>query len=100
MFSISLPEAVAIFFALAYLYLASKENILCWYAAFISSAIYTVIFWDVSLLMDSLLNVFYVAMAVYGWLEWRSGKSEEKKVRKISMLPLWKHGVIATVLNG
>lgn len=106
MFSISIPEALAIFFALAYLFLASKENILCWYCAFVSSVIYTVIFWEVNLLMDSLLNIFYVVMAVLGWIEWRSGKSADKKVRTISMLPLWKHGVIIvsilvlSILNG
>lgn len=64
-------ELIAVVFAIAYLLLALKENILCWYAALISTTIYTVLFWNVSLLMESLLQVYYVAMAIYGWYQWR-----------------------------
>jgi len=71
--SMSPWEAVAVIFAIAYLLLAVRENILCWLFAFISTAIYTVLFWDVSLLMESALNVYYMAMAVYGWQQWTRG---------------------------
>jgi len=66
-------EAVAVIFAIAYLFLAVRENILCWLFAFMSTAIYTVLFWDVNLLMESALNVYYMAMAVYGWYQWTRG---------------------------
>lgn len=68
--SMSPWEAVAVIFAIAYLFLAVREKILCWLFAFMSTAIYTVLFWDVSLLMESALNVYYMAMAVYGWYQW------------------------------
>jgi nicotinamide mononucleotide transporter len=73
--SMSSWELVAVSLALAYLLLALREHIACWYAAFISTAIYTVIFWHVSLLMDSLLNIYYMLMAVYGWFQWRKQTS-------------------------
>lgn len=66
-------EVAAVIFAIAYLLLAVRENILCWVFAFISTAIYTVLFWDVSLLMESALNVYYMAMAVYGYQQWTRG---------------------------
>ncbi|MDX2416063.1 MAG: nicotinamide mononucleotide transporter, partial [Xanthomonadales bacterium] len=62
--SMSLMEVTAVVFAMAYLLLAVRENVLCWLFAFLSTAIYTVLFWDVSLLMESALNVYYMAMAV------------------------------------
>ncbi|WP_144206968.1 nicotinamide riboside transporter PnuC [Shewanella donghaensis] len=65
-------EAVAVILAMAYLLLAMKTNIWCWAAAFASTAIYTVLFWKVSLLMESVLNVYYMAMAIYGFWLWRS----------------------------
>ena len=71
--SMSSWEAIAVVFAIAYLLLAVRENILCWLFAFISTAIYTVLFWDVSLLMESALNVYYMAMAIYGWYQWTHG---------------------------
>jgi len=71
--SMSPWEAAAVILAIAYLLLAIRENVLCWLFAFVSTAIYTVLFWDVSLLMDSALNVYYMAMAVYGWYQWTRG---------------------------
>ena len=71
--SMSVWEVVAVIFAIFYLLLAIRENVLCWLFAFLSTAIYTVLFWDVSLLMDSALNVYYMAMAVYGWYQWTRG---------------------------
>ncbi len=60
-------------FAIIYLLLAVRENVWCWFFAFVSTAIYTVLFRDVSLLMDSALNVYYMAMAVFGWYQWTHG---------------------------
>jgi nicotinamide mononucleotide transporter len=73
--SMSPWEVAAVIFAIFYLLLAIRENVLCWFFAFISTAIYTVLFWDVSLLMDSALNVYYMAMAVFGWYQWTRGES-------------------------
>lgn len=73
-------EALAVLLAVAYLLLAAKENILCWYCAFIYSGIYVVLFWDVNLLMESALNVYYVAMAVVGWYQWRHGGERHEGV--------------------
>lgn len=71
--SMSLLEVIAVIFAMAYLLLAVRENVWCWLFAFLSTAIYTVLFWDVSLFMESALNVYYMAMAVYGWYMWTRG---------------------------
>jgi len=70
-------EAFAVVAAIAYLLLAARESLWCWYFAFVSSALYVFIFWDVSLLMESLLSVYYVAMAVLGWQQWRGGSTGE-----------------------
>ena len=69
-------EGLAVALAIAYLLLAMRENILCWACAFASTAIYTVLFWNVSLMMESLLNVYYMAMAVYGWRQWQRGSQQ------------------------
>lgn len=63
-------EVIAVILGIAYLVLAMKENSLCWYAAFASTAIFSWLFFDVSLLMESALNIYYLAMAVYGWYVW------------------------------
>ncbi len=75
-------ELLAVLCALIYLALAMLEKISCWYFAFVSTAIYTVIFWKVSLLMESALQIYYLLMAVFGWWQWRqsSDKTEALKI--------------------
>ncbi len=69
-------EVFAVVFAVLYLVLAIRENIWCWFCAGISTAIYTVVYFDAKLYMESALNVFYFAMAIYGWVVWRSGDQQ------------------------
>ena len=72
-------EFVAVFFSVAYLVLAARENIWCWLCALISTAIYVLLFWNESLVMESALNAYYIAMAVYGWWQWR-GKAAKQSL--------------------
>ena len=73
-------ETLAVVLAMAYLALAVRENSLCWYCAFFSTAIYVWIFGDVNLYMESALNIYYMAMALYGWYQWRHGGSGQQGV--------------------
>lgn len=94
-------EAVAVVFAIAYLLLAVKENILCWLFALLSTAIYTILFWDVSLLMESALNVYYMAMAVYGWQQWTRGGSnggDEPHALGIQSLSIRQHVMVIAAI--
>jgi nicotinamide mononucleotide transporter len=77
-------EAVAVLLALAYLILAMKGSVWCWPAALTSTAIYTVLFWKVSLLMESVLNIYYMAMAVYGYWLWTKGGNGHDGVNVVS----------------
>lgn len=72
-------EAVAVVCAIAYLLLAARESLWCWYFAGVSSALYVFIFWDVRLLMEAALSVYYVVMAVLGWQQWRSGVGQQAR---------------------
>jgi nicotinamide mononucleotide transporter len=66
---------------LAYLLLAVRRNLVCWLAAFLSVAIYLVIFAEAALYMHALLQVFYLAMAIYGFVYWRQGRTVSGDVR-------------------
>jgi nicotinamide mononucleotide transporter len=95
---VSVWESAAVLAALAYLVLAARESNLCWYFAFASTAIYSVLFREVSLLMESALNVYYMAMAVYGWYLWRRGGGDHLGI-KIHTLGVGGHGgIIGAIL--
>lgn len=72
-------EVIAVVLGIAYLLLAMRENSLCWYAAFGSTAIFSWLFFDVSLVMESALNVYYLAMAIYGWYIWSKPNKPNSK---------------------
>ena len=76
-------ETLAVFLGIGYLLLAMRESSLCWYCAFLSTALYVWIFGDVSLYMESALNVYYMAMAIYGWLQWQRGGADKSGVNII-----------------
>jgi nicotinamide mononucleotide transporter len=101
----SLAEAVAAALGLAYLLLAVRRNLWCWLCAFISTAIYLVLFASAKLYMQSALQLFYLAMAVYGFMEWKRGRSDSGEVM-IRSWSLRSHSIAAvaiaaaTLLNG
>lgn len=63
-------EIIGAVLAIAYLVLAIRESILCWVAAFVSSCLYAWVLFEARLYMEAALNVFYAAMAVYGYVQW------------------------------
>lgn len=73
-------EILAVVFGIAYVLLAAKESLWTWLFAFLSTIIYTVIFWEGALVSSSLLNFYYMGMAVYGFMLWRSGGEEGEEL--------------------
>lgn len=102
--ALSPAEIVAVLSAIAYLLLAIRRNIWCWFFAAVSTAIYIGLFIRANLYMESLLNVFYFGMALYGWYVWRHGGGDESEELPVTTWPLRVHGeallVIAAIAAG
>lgn len=98
-------EIVAVAFAIAYLLLAIRQNILCWVAAIASSGIYVALMYAAGLYMESVLQFFYIGMAFYGWFSWQHGEGVQQELTVTSwplafhVLPLSLIAVL-TVLSG
>lgn len=65
-------EIAAALMGVAYILLAAKESQWCWLFAFLSTLVYTALFWEGQLPMQALLNIYYMGMAVYGFWLWRT----------------------------
>lgn len=63
-------EVAAALLGIGYILFAGRESQWCWPMAFISTCIYSVLFWEQQLPMQSALNVYYIGMAVYGFVIW------------------------------
>ena len=93
----SVAEVAAVALALAYLILAVRQNILCWLAQLLSACLYMGLFFSARLYMESGLQVFYAAMAIYAWYQWRYGGEEHAGVR-IHVWGLHRHAITLTII--
>ena len=94
-----LLEGTAVTLAIVYLLLAVKERLSCWYAAALSSGLFAFFFYFyANLLFQSLLNLFYFGMAIYGYLSWKGGATETQSGRRITSLPIQHHIVAIAII--
>jgi len=70
-------EAFAVVAGLIYVTLILRRNRWGWVAGAFSSSVYVLISARAKLPMQSLLQAYYVAMAVYGWFSWKRNAEEE-----------------------
>ncbi|EGN75386.1 nicotinamide mononucleotide transporter PnuC [Idiomarina sp. A28L] len=91
-------ELVAVCLAIVYVVLAIKQSLWCWPAAAISASIYTVLFFTGRLYMESVLQIFYVIMAGYGYWSWVRSRENTKNTLRISQLRWQWHAYWALVL--
>jgi nicotinamide mononucleotide transporter len=86
-FNWSILETIAVIFSLLYVYLAAHQNNLCWLAAVISVSLYIYICFNAKLYAETILQVFYFLMAIYGFYSWKKNNSQ----LQISTWPIKKH---------
>ena len=90
-------EIIAVLTAILYLVLAVRQNILCWSAWIISSCLYFFIMFQANLYMESLLQIFYIIMGVYGWMQW--ARVDREKAFEVNIMTLNDHiKIISSIL--
>lgn len=89
-------EWLAVALAVGYLLLAIRQNPWCWAFAITSAALYLVLFSRAGLVMQAALQVFFVAMAIYGWRQWRGSAGREPA--RIGRWPLRRHALAAVAV--
>jgi nicotinamide mononucleotide transporter len=83
-----------VLFSVLYLVLAIRESLWCWPAAFLSSALTLVVVLGARLYSEVALNVYYAAMAVYGWYQWHyGGRPRGATELPIGVWPIKMHGL-------
>ncbi|MBR5275719.1 MAG: nicotinamide mononucleotide transporter [Bacteroidaceae bacterium] len=56
-----------------YLWLEYRASIYLWIAGIVMPAIYIFIYYDAGLYADFGINIYYLLIALYGWLAWKTG---------------------------
>lgn len=81
----SVWELFAVGFAIAYVWLAAEESIWCWPAGFITTGLYAYVYWDVTLVFQMLLNIYYMAMAIWGFVSWQKTGENALLISRMSL---------------
>ena len=69
-------ELIGVFFGLASVWFAKKNNILAFPTGLVSTFIYAYLLWKWELLGDSMINGYYFVMSIYGWYHWTRKKDD------------------------
>jgi len=91
-------ENLGIVTSLICIYLNTQQNVWGWFWAIVSSAIYSVIFYQARLFSDMGLQGVFIILSIYGWFSWKFG-SVQKTVLFVSRIPL-KISVICLLFFG
>jgi nicotinamide mononucleotide transporter len=99
----SLIEWIAVTSSIIYVILAAKQLIICWIFAFIGSVLFVYLCYIGDLYIESILQLFYVAMAVFGWMSWKKSDLEQSNIKKWGinnhLLNIVISGIIAIILG-
>ena len=68
-------EIIGTIVGIIYLWLEYRASIYLWVASIVMPAIYLYIYYRAGLYADFGINVYYLIIALYGWLAWRYGFS-------------------------
>ena len=66
-------EIVAVVFGILSVYLNARQNVLGWATGLVNVGLYTWFFWAGKLYALMALQVFFAAISLYGWYQWRRG---------------------------
>lgn len=91
----SLLEVIGVITGLLCVYLAAKNIIWNWPFAIISVIIYIFIFFEAHLFADMGLQVYFLAMNIYGWYYWSKKPAAEVKT---PVLRIKKNEIILSVI--
>ncbi len=95
---ISIVEIIAVITSVAYAFLASKNNIWCWFFGILSPlfSMYALYFYF-QLYAEFYLQIYYIGMAVYGFYSWKYGSGDHKE-KAIEVWSFSRHFIL--ILSG
>ena len=85
-------EILGTIIGLIYLWLEYRASIYLWIAGIIMPAIYLYIYFNAGLYADFGINIYYLVIALYGFIAWKTGfsftnKNKENKELDITHIP-------------
>lgn len=100
-------ELIATIISLIYIFLSIKENTWLWLFGLVGSAMYVWVFFENKLYADMGINMYYVIISIYGWLNWtvfKKGNSEKHKpisrLTRVQIILTFVFTILLTIIIG
>ena len=92
-------ELLGAILGIAYIFFSIRQSILTWPVGLLTSLLYVWVFFVSKLYADMGLQMYYVAISIYGWYEWLFGNqtnhTESIKVSRIN----FRFGIILSIVS-
>ena len=99
-------EILGVIVGIIYLWLEYRASIYLWIAGIIMPAIYIFVYYDAGLYADFGINIYYLVIALYGWVAWKTGfslfgREKAKGELRITRTPrsAWAKAAVAYVIT-
>ncbi|MCU0922108.1 MAG: nicotinamide mononucleotide transporter family protein [Burkholderiaceae bacterium] len=79
-------EMLAFVLSLAMVVCNIRVNVMAWPLAIVASLLYCLLFWDSRLYGEAGLQVFFVAVAGWGWWQWLRGREADGSALRVRFL--------------
>jgi len=80
-------EVLAFVLAVAMVVYNIRVNPIAWPLAIISSLLYFALFWKSRLYGEASLQIFFAAIAFWGWWQWLRGRQDDGSLLRVRLLP-------------
>lgn len=77
-------EWIAVFASIFYVILMARKNIAAWFFAALGALVYVYLCFDNQLFLEMFLQLFYVAMAAWGWYNWKRTRFDDHFIHRWS----------------
>ncbi|MGE4586648.1 MAG: nicotinamide riboside transporter PnuC [Mangrovibacterium sp.] len=79
-------EILGALLGIVYIILSIRQNILTWPVGLLTSALYIWVFFRSKFYADMSLQVYYVAVSLYGWYYWLKGGNKQEERVELSVV--------------
>jgi len=93
-------EAAAVGCGIAYIVLAAREHIACWFFGILNGLLSVYLFFQSGLLAESVLYLYYVAAGIYGWYAWAYTRRPDQDPSRQLRVGEWRWTVHLALIFG
>ena len=97
-------EVLGAALSFVYLYFSIRQKIALWIFGILCSALYLVVFFQAKFYAGVTLQLYYLVVSVYGWINWQLGRNKqtgaELLVKKITKNQIVVSAILTFVITG